>query len=86
MHSWKSRPQQNNMDSGRPSLQTRPETYKTMDIPSPSVENTSPTTEVHSHTAFRTHTSIPENTRIVQCILETQDPEKLITWISGDRV
>ena len=42
MHSWKSRPPKNkNMDSGRPSLQKRPETYKTMEIPSPSVENTS---------------------------------------------
>ena len=88
MYSWKSRPKQKNkhMDRGKPSLQNRPETYKTMEIPSPSVENTSPTTEVQSHTAFRTHTSIPENIRIVKCILEKQDPDKLNTWISGDRV
>ena len=87
MHIGEARlPQNKRMDIGRPSLQKRPETYETMDIPNPSFENTSPTTEVSSHIAFRTDTSIPENIRIVKCILENQDPEKLNTWISGDRV
>ena len=87
MHFGKARPLTNKrMDIGRPSLQKRPETYETMDIPNPSFENTPPTTEVSSHIAFCTDTSIPENIRMAKCILENQDPEKLNTWISGDPV
>ena len=87
MHFGKARtPTNKRMDIGRPSLQKRPDTYEIMDIPNPSFEKTSPTTEVSSHITFRTDSSIPENIRIVKCSLENQDPEKLNSWISGDRI